>query len=136
MRVQKVASLNELKEFVVKQSVAILGASDQPDRYAFKAFNMLKEYGHTPLPVSRNVREVEGVAAVQRLTELSNVDTVTMYVNPKLGAQLKDDIVKLKPKRVIFNPGTENHLLMDELKSQGIEVVEACTLVMLRTGQF
>lgn len=120
----------------MKERVAILGASDQPDRYSFKAFHMLKDYGHTPLPVSPKLEQLEGTPVVSHLSDLKNVDTVTMYVNPTLGGQMRDEIVKLKPRRVIFNPGSENHLLMEELKKEGIAVIEACTLVMLRTNQF
>lgn len=119
------------------QNVAILGASQKPDRYAYKAFKMLREYGHNPLPVSRNVKEVEGVAAVISVLEIHEpVETLTMYVGANISTGLQDEILKLNPKRVIFNPGTENPELEAALKAAKIEVVEGCTLVMLKTNQF
>lgn len=118
-------------------NVAILGASKSPERYAYKAFKMLKEYGHTPFPVTPKFAEIEGVAAVTRLTELkAPIDTLTMYVGPDISTKLVDDILKLKPKRVIFNPGSENPKLQETLVKNGIDVEEACTLVLLRTNQF
>lgn len=119
------------------ENVAILGASDRADRFAYKAFKMLQEYGHTPLPVSPNVPVVEGVKSVKSVSELQvPVDTLTMYVGAKTSSQLIPEILALKPKRVIFNPGSENPELADKLAEAGSEVVEACTLVMLRTGQY
>ena len=121
----------------MKQKVAILGASDDPDRYSFKAFEMLKEYGHTPLPISPKLTELEGVSVVKNLSDIkTSVDTLTMYVNPKISSGLKEEILKLKPRRVIFNPGSENSDLEKSLEAAGIHVVEACTLVLLRTNQF
>lgn len=117
--------------------VAILGASQDPDRYAYKAFKMLKEYGHTPLPVTPKFAELEGVKAFSKLAEISEpVDTLTMYVGPAISAKLAPDILKLKPRRVIFNPGSENPELESQLRQAGVEVEEACTLVLLRTNQF
>lgn len=119
------------------ENVAILGASDRADRFAYKAFKMLREYGHNPLPVSPNVASVEGVPSVRSVSELTvPVDTLTMYVGAKTSSQLIPELLALKPKRVIFNPGSENPELADKLEQAGSEVVEACTLVMLRTGQY
>lgn len=119
------------------QKVAILGASDKPDRYAYKAFQMLKEYGHTPVPVSPNLKSLEDIPVFSTLNEISQpIDTLTMYVGPAISAQLQNDILSLKPKRVIFNPGSENLSLEQALEKAGIQVMEACTLVLLRTNQF
>jgi hypothetical protein len=119
------------------QQVAILGASSKPERYAFKAFEMLKEYGHTPYPVTPKFSELEGVPAVAHLRDLATpIDTLTMYVGPDISTKLKSEILALNPKRVIFNPGSENLALEEELKNAGINVIEACTLVMLRTNRF
>lgn len=119
------------------QQVAILGASSKPDRYAYKAFSMLKAYGHTPLPVTPKFSEIEGVPVVANLRDLTSpVDTLTMYVGPDTSTKLKSEILSLHPKRVIFNPGSENPALEEELKNAGIEVIEGCTLVMLSTNQF
>ena len=117
--------------------IAILGASKNPDRYAYKAFKMLQEYGHTPYPVTPKFADIEGVPAVTKLTDLREpIDTLTMYVGPDISSQLSNDILKLKPRRVIFNPGSENPKLQETLVQDGIEVEEACTLVLLRTNQF
>lgn len=119
------------------QKVAILGASLKPERYSNKAFHMLREYGHTPVPVSPNFKEIEGVPTVASLTDIKTpIDTLTMYVGPETSTRLQKEIVNLKPKRVIFNPGSENPQLMRALEAAGIEVEEACTLVLLRTHQF
>lgn len=120
------------------ENVAIIGASPKSERYSNKAQKMLSEYGHTPMPISPIHKEIEGVKAYKTIAEISEkVDTVTMYVGPQHQyPELIDDIVQAAPKRVIFNPGAENQSAYDRLREQGIEVVEACTLVMLRTNQF
>jgi uncharacterized protein len=121
----------------MSQKVAILGASAKPDRYANIAFKMLKKYGHTPLPVSPKLRELEGTPVYTSLREIeTTVDTLTLYVGPDTSTLLQEQILKLKPKRVIFNPGSENPTLESALKKAGIDVIEACTLVMLKTNQF
>lgn len=120
--------------------VAVLGASSDTSRYAYKAMQMLKEFGHTPIPVHPRESEVLGYKVVPEIKELvkqgTKVDTLTMYVNPALSSKYQDDILALKPKRVIFNPGSENPELEQKLKENGIGVEEACTLVLLRTNQF
>lgn len=117
--------------------VAILGASPKPERYAYMAFKMLKEYGHTPIPVSPKFKDIEGVPAIASLKDIKDpVDTLTMYVGPATSGPLTEEILALKPKRVIFNPGSENEELESRLREAGVEVVEGCTLVMLRTNQF
>lgn len=117
--------------------VAILGASPKPERYAHMAFTMLKQYGHTPIPVTPKCAQIEGVPTKASLKDLTEpIDTLTMYVGPATSTPLTQDILNLKPKRVIFNPGSENPQLEDQLRKANIEVVEGCTLVMLRTNQF
>lgn len=118
-------------------TVAVLGASTNEERYSFKAVRMLKEYSHTPIPVHPSGHTVDGVPALKSLSDIKEpVDTVTCYVNEKISDGEYDRIVGLKPRRVIFNPGSENENLAARLEAVGIEVVRACTLVMLRTGQF
>ncbi len=117
--------------------VAVLGASPKEDRYSFKAIMMLKEYGHRPIPVHPSGHVVDGEASLKSLDEIAEpVDTLTMYVGPEISKGELERILKLKPRRVIFNPGAENDDLVPQLQAAGIEVVQACTLVMLRTGQF
>jgi predicted CoA-binding protein len=118
-------------------TVAVLGASPNEERYSFKAVRMLKEHHHRPIPVHPAGHTVDGVPGVKSLTDIKeSVDTVTCYVNDKISDGEFDRIVGLKPRRVIFNPGAENERLAAKLEAAGIEVVRACTLVMLRTGQF
>ncbi len=120
--------------------VAVLGASSDSSRYSYKAMQLLKEYGHTPVPVHPRETEILGYKVVSEIKELvkqgKRIDTLTMYVNPALSTKYKQDILDLNPKRVIFNPGSENPELEKALVEKGIQVEEACTLVMLRTGQY
>ncbi|HEY1051789.1 MAG TPA: CoA-binding protein [Prosthecobacter sp.] len=121
------------------ERVVIVGASPKPDRYAHKAQLLLHGRGHQVVPVNPtlSVAEIEGIPVVHDLSEVTGpVDTVTMYVGEKTSAGLKDKLIALKPKRVIFNPGAENALLALELEKAGIKCEDACTLVMLSTGQF
>lgn len=119
-----------------KQKVAILGASDKTDRYSFKALKMLQEKGHTPFLVSPSYTQIEGLPVAKSLNELKKIDTLTVYVNPSISNTLFNEILALKPKRIIFNPGSENYELMNKLKGHGIAMEEACTLVLLSSNQF
>jgi predicted CoA-binding protein len=117
--------------------VAVLGASPNPERYSNKAMRMLKKHGHEAVPVTPGHKEVEGTTAVASLAALpAPVDTVTVYVGPAHIGPLIDGIVAAKPRRVIMNPGAESPELAKRAQAAGIEVVEACTLVLLSTGQF
>lgn len=120
--------------------VAVLGASSDPSRYSFKAMQLLQQYGHTPIPIHPRETEVLGYKVVPEIKELmkrgQKIDTLTMYVNPALSRKYQADILALKPKRVIFNPGSENPELSAALQKVGIRVEEACTLVLLGTNQF
>ena len=118
-------------------NVAILGASNKPDRYSHKAVVLLAEKGHAVFPVHPALPEIDGHPVFKRLADITEpVHTVTMYVSPSLSTGLADALLAAKPARVIFNPGTENPELEDRLSAAGVEVVRACTLVLLRTGQF
>jgi predicted CoA-binding protein len=128
------------------ETVFILGASDNPERYSYKAWKMLQEYGHKCVLVSPRVKVIDGEAVYESLSAAKNlasaknsvdvVDTLTMYVGPQISTPLEQEIIELSPKRVIFNPGSENEVLQAKLQERGIVVIEGCTLVMLRTGQF
>lgn len=116
---------------------AVLGASPKEDRYSFKAVHMLKEHGFSPIPVHPKGHTVDGIDGVTSITEIHDeIDTLTVYVNAGISSTEYDNIIALKPRRVIFNPGAENPELAQKLRDAGIEVVEACTLVMLRTDQY
>ena len=117
--------------------VAILGASDKPDRYSYLAFQALRAAGHTPLPVHPKLAAIEGVPVHATLDKLPRpVDTLTVYVGPDISTASESQILGLGAKRVIFNPGTENPALEAKLRANGSEVLEACTLVLLKTNQF
>lgn len=119
------------------QTVAVLGASHKPERYSNQAVRMLREYGHEVIPVTPGRKEIEGLPVVPDLEGIGRfVDTLTLYVGPERSAQLQDAIVALKPGRVILNPGTESEPLQAALDQAGIPWQHACTLVLLRTGQF
>lgn len=126
-----------MKRAAEHSRVAVLGASPDEERYSFKAVKMLGEHGHTPIPVHPKGHEVLGITAVKSLDDIKEpVDTLTMYVGPKVSDGELDRILKLNPRRVVFNPGAENSDLAGKLKDAGIEVIEACTLVLLQTKQF
>jgi predicted CoA-binding protein len=120
--------------------VAVLGASSDTSRYSFKAMELLKQYGHQALPIHPRETEVAGIKVFPSLRDLINkglkVDTLTMYVNPALSTKVQQEILDLKPSRVIFNPGSENPDLEKVHRANGIKVEEACTLVLLRTNQY
>lgn len=120
-----------------QQRVVVLGASHKPERYANQAIRLLLEHGHAVVPVHPRLDMAEGLPVVHALGEISGgVDTLTLYVGPERSAPLADAIVKLRPGRVIFNPGTESAELEARLDAAGIPHEQACTLVLLRTGQF
>jgi predicted CoA-binding protein len=121
----------------MSENVAIIGASHKPERYAHKAQVMLSENGHRVFPVSGNGREILGVPGYRSLSEIEEpLDTVTLYLNPQRHQAIVEEILASKPRRVIFNPGTESDELEALYRSHGIETERACTLVLLRTGQF
>lgn len=115
----------------------IIGASDKPERFANKAMRMLEQHGHEVVLVHPNIQSIDGkpVHASPDKVQVA-LDTITMYVNPSISDGMEDAIKSLKPRRVIFNPGTENPRLARSLRGEGILVEEACTLVLLQTGQF
>jgi predicted CoA-binding protein len=120
-----------------QETVAILGASNKADRYAYKALVMLREYGHAVIPINPVLDTIESVPVVKSIKEINiPVSTLTLYMRPEHYMPLIEDIVKLKPGRVIFNPGTESDDALSILKDAGIGGIYACTLVLLRTGQF
>lgn len=114
----------------------ILGASTNSARYSYLVANKLVRKGYPIVNVGRKVGEVAGVEIQPADTIHTDIDTITLYVGPKNQAIYYDYILNTKPKRVIFNPGTENQELQDKLNAAGIETLEACTLVMLNTGQY
>lgn len=120
-----------------KQRVVVLGASPKRDRYSNQAVRLLVERGHDVVPVHPTADFIEGLKAFHDLSDIEgHVDTLTVYVSAARSSPLQDDILELRPDRVIFNPGAENPALRESLEQHGIRSKEACTLVLLRTGQF
>lgn len=120
-----------------KEQVAIVGASEKKERYSYLAHELLLQHGHKTFLIHPNLLEIEGQKVYKNLSSIKEkIDTVTIYVNPSLSSAIGDEIIQLKPKRVIFNPGTENQLLAKKLQDAGIETEEACTLILLTTEQF
>ena len=119
------------------ETVAVLGASPDPDRYSHKAQRALAAKGHNPVPVNPVYDEVDGMTCYPDLPSCpEKIDTVTVYVKPKILAELVEDILAVRPKRVIFNPGAECSAAETMLEKEGIQVREACTLVLLHSGRF
>ncbi|MFZ2955300.1 MAG: CoA-binding protein [Candidatus Ozemobacteraceae bacterium] len=118
-------------------NVAVLGASNKPDRYSYKALMMLKDKGHTPFPVHPSLKMVESFSVHASLKGIPEViDTITVYLSAVNQKHVEEDILHSSAKRVIFNPGAENKELAERLGKSGKTALNACTLVMLSTGQF
>jgi uncharacterized protein len=118
-------------------TVLIIGASNKKDRISYQAFHMLRDYGYTTILLHPYLKEIEGVPVLASIKSVHQpIDTVTLYVNATLSATMTDDLLKLKPRRVIFNPGTENPTLKSALMKNDTLCIEACTLILLKTNQF
>ena len=114
----------------------VLGASANPARYSFLAINSLRKHQHPVVAVGRRMGKVLDVDITTEKNLQETVDTVTLYLNPANQKEYYDYILSLHPKRIIFNPGTENPELSELAKNNGILPMEACTLVLLSTGQY
>ncbi len=119
-----------------EKKTLVLGASDNPSRYSFLAIQLLRSYNHPVVAVGRKVTQVADVTVEKEKKEFSDIDTVTLYLNPQHQQEYYDYIFSLNPKRIIFNPGAENDELESLAQKKGIKTMEACTLVMLRTNQY
>jgi len=118
-------------------NVVVLGASNKSSRYSCMAIERLVQSGHKVFPVHKILKEVFGIKVYSCLSEIDEpIDTLTIYVNQEMSKSLEKDILQLKPKRIIFNPETENSDLANKAKAAGIEVVFACTLVLLSMNKF
>jgi hypothetical protein len=126
-----------LKSITMKnKKTLVLGASANPSRYSYMAINSLTRREHSVVAVGLKESEVAGVTIQTKLIPFTNVDTVTLYLNPQRQKEYYNYVIGLQPKRVIFNPGTENPEFYQLLKSNGIEVDVACTLILLSSGQY
>lgn len=114
----------------------VIGASENPNRYSFLAVKSLLSHNHSVAALGKHSGIVHGIPIVTEKQLFTDIDTVTLYINPTHQKQYYDYIFSLNPKRIIFNPGTENIEFASLAKNNGIKVIDACTLVLLATGQF
>ena len=114
----------------------VLGASENPARYSYLAIKRLLAHQHPVVAIGKKQGFLNGVTIEKEKKDWKDIDTVTLYLNPENQKQYYDYIMSLKPRRIIFNPGTENEALYALSKKNGIQVQEACTLVLLSTGQY
>lgn len=122
----------------MSKKTVIIGATTNPTRYAYLAAEMLSEYGHEIVPVgikSGNLFDKE-ILPIQVKPKVEGVDTITLYIGPRHQPEHYDYLLSLKPKRVIFNPGAENPEFEKMVEDTGAEAWQACTLVLLRSGQY
>lgn len=114
----------------------VIGASENPERYSNRAIQSLRKHGHSVVALAKREGNVIDVPIQTNFPPQKGIHTVTMYVGPQRQPEYYQQILELKPQRVIFNPGTENPELAEKLEKDGIEALEACTLVMLSTNQY
>ncbi|MGB4843898.1 MAG: CoA-binding protein [Ferruginibacter sp.] len=119
-----------------KKKTLVIGASENPSRYSFLAINRLKNNQHPVVALGRRKGTVAGIEIETEKKEFTDIDTVTLYLNPMHQKEYYDYILSLNPKRIIFNPGTENDEFEELAHQHKIVVQEACTLVLLSTGQY
>jgi predicted CoA-binding protein len=118
------------------KKTVVLGASDSPMRYSFLAVRRLKSYDHPVVAIGKKKGSIDDIQIITEHPLIDDVDTITLYLNPMHQKQYYDYILSLHPKRIIFNPGAENTELESLAKQNGIQPINACTLVMLSTGQY
>lgn len=119
-----------------KKKTLVIGASEKLERYSNKAIRLLTEHGHPVVAIGARKGEVASISFDKEKKDFSDLNTVTIYLNAKRQGEYYDYIINLKPQRVVFNPGAENPEFEALLTAQNIEAMEACTLVLLRTGQY
>jgi uncharacterized protein len=119
-----------------KKKTLVLGASDNPARYSYLAIERLRKHQHPVAAIGKKKTEVAGVQIENEKKGFVDIDTVTLYLNPLHQTEYYDYILSLKPRRLIFNPGAENSELEKLAKQNNIQTLEACTLVLLSTGQY
>jgi predicted CoA-binding protein len=114
----------------------VIGASNRPEKYAYKAVKSLLNHGHSAFAFGRMKSQIDGIEIENEWNPNWKVDTVTLYLNPQNQVEYFQKIIDLKPKRVIFNPGTENEIFQEMLESNGISSEIACTLVLLSINEY
>ena len=114
----------------------IIGASDNPARYSYLAINKLLAHGHPVVAVGRKTGIVAGIHIETGSPYVDDIDTIGLYISPEVQVAYYDYILSLHPKRIIFNPGTENPVFQELAARQGIQGLQACMLVLLSTNQY
>ena len=122
--------------YSMKKKTIVLGASTKPERYSNMAVNLLHQEKHPVIAFGIKPGKIGKTTIETEFPQTADADTVTLYLGPNNQEAYLDQIIQLKPSRVIFNPGTENPVFYEKLRANNIEVLEACTLVLLRTGQY
>ncbi len=120
----------------MSKKTLVLGASDNSSRYSYLAIQRLRSKGHDVIGIGKHTGTVEDVTIETTKQPIKELDTVTLYLNPLHQKEYYDYILALKPKRIIFNPGAENEELKQLALQNNIQPMEACTLVLLSTGQY
>lgn len=120
----------------MNKTTLVIGASEHSHRYSNKAIRALLQKQHQVVAIGKQTGEVNGVEIVTELPTDIKIDTVTLYINPTLQKAYETFLIELNPRRVIFNPGTENHTFQKQLEKSGIHTLNACTLVLLATNQY
>ncbi|MEO7522863.1 MAG: CoA-binding protein [Ferruginibacter sp.] len=121
---------------MASKKTLVLGASENPNRYSYLAIQKLLSHDHPVVAIGKQSGHVHGIDILKEKKMEHDIDTVTLYLNPMNQKNYYNYILDLTPKRIIFNPGTENEELAILAKEKGIKTLEACTLVMLGTGQY
>lgn len=116
----------------------VVGATDNPERYAYLAAEMLQNKGFDFIPIGIKKGKVLGkeILDLRQVPDLKEIHTITLYLGPQNQSEWINYLIGLKPARILFNPGTENPLFFQKATETGIDAQNVCTLVMLTTGQF
>jgi predicted CoA-binding protein len=120
----------------MKKKTLVLGASSNPERYSYLAIQRLTAQNHPIVAVGLKEGVVGNTPIIKEHPAMNDIDTVTMYLGAAHQKEYYGYILSLHPKRIIFNPGAENDELFDLAKANNIQPIEACTLVLLSTGQY
>ncbi len=121
---------------MTNKKTLVLGASSNPARYSYLAINKLREKGHDVVAIGKHTGTVSDVEIVDDKIPIKGLDTVTLYLNANHQKLYYNYIFSQNPKRIIFNPGTENEEFVALANEKGINTQEACTLVLLSIGQY
>lgn len=120
----------------MNKKTLVIGASPKPHRYSYRAVSSLRSHGHDVVALAKRKNKLMDVDIQTEFPHNEDIHTVTLYVGAPRQPEYYEPLLNLKPKRVIFNPGAENPELYNKLEEEGIEAIEACTLVMLTTNQY